>query len=125
MMVRLGGLVFAFGAVALTGCGSSAAKQALPKTSPGHALIVEDTVGTNPDAWYDPTPLRITVGGTITWTNRDQEPHDATSFAAGFSSGPIPTGGSYRWTATRPGTFHYFCTLHPNMHGVIVVKRRH
>jgi plastocyanin len=112
-------------AVVLAGCGSSGVRQALPKTVATHPLIVGNTTGKGPDAWYDPTPVRVNVGQAIRWVNRDQEPHDVTSFGANISSGPIPYRGSFTWIPTRPGTFTYFCTLHPGMHGTIVVLPKH
>lgn len=111
----------AFVAVLAGGCSSSPTKPSLPKAPPTHPLIVEHPGG-SPDALYDPDPIHVTVGQSITWTNKDHEPHDVTSFKGGFSSGPIAYSATYTWHATTPGTFHYFCTLHPDMHGVIVVS---
>jgi plastocyanin len=105
----------------LSSCGGSGHKNVLPPAPPMHPLIVQHPGG-NPDAFYDPDPAHLKVGQTITWTNKDHEPHDVTSFAGGFSSGPFAFGTSYRWTAVRPGTFHYFCTLHPDMHGLLVIR---
>jgi plastocyanin len=107
--------------LALSSCGGSSQKQVLPPAPPRHPLIVQHPGG-NPDAFYDPDPIHIKAGQTITWTNKDHEPHDVTSFAGGFSSGPFAFGTSYRFTPTRSGTYHYFCTLHPDMHGVLVVR---
>jgi plastocyanin len=110
--------------IVVAGCGShvTAQKQVLPRTTHTRPLIVENTTGKGPDAWYDPDPIRAHVGQAITWVNHDREPHDVTSFDANISSNPIPYKGSFTWTPTRAGTFHYFCTLHPGMHGKIIVQ---
>jgi plastocyanin len=110
----------------LAGCGShaTAPKQVLPRAADTHPLIVENTTNKGTDAWYDPNPIHAQVGQSITWVNHDKEPHDVTSFDANFSSGPIPYRGSYTWVASRAGTFRYFCTLHPGMHGAIVVQAK-
>ena len=107
--------------VLLAGCASSANAPSEPKAPPTRPLIVEHKGGA-PDALYDPDPIHVSIGQTITWTNRDHEPHDVTSFTGGFSSGPIAFSAHFRWRAAKAGTFHYFCTLHPDMHGVIVVR---
>lgn len=107
----------------LAGCGASSSGANEPKAPPTRPLIVEHKGGA-PDALYVPNPIRVSVGQTVTWTNKDHEPHDVTSFAGGFSSGPIAYGTHYRWRATKPGTFHYFCTLHPDMHGVVIVHAK-
>jgi plastocyanin len=87
-----------------------------------HPQIVPNTQGSSPDSWYEPDPIRVRVGQTITWTNQDTDPHDVTADDGTFASGPIGAGGSFRWTPTRPGTYRYICTLHPEMHGEIIVR---
>ncbi len=91
-------------------------------TSPTRPLIVMNPRG-NPDAFYQPNPIRVKAGQFITWTNKDGDPHDVTAYSGAFASGPIPASGNWRWVLTRPGTYKYFCTLHPEMHGLIVVSK--
>jgi amicyanin len=73
------------------------------------------------DFAFQPGTITITVGDTVTWTNRDPVVHTATSTAGAFDSGELGTGESYRVTFTEPGTFDYLCTPHPSMTGRIVV----
>jgi len=73
---------------------------------------------------FDPTPLTIPVGTTVVWTNQDTAPHSATSdpgSAFTFDTCLLQKGQSGKITFTTPGTFTYFCTVHPNMHASVVV----
>ena len=116
-------VAWSFIAAILAGCGSSAAspKPTVPSYSATQPVIVEHEGG-NPDALYLPDPIKVRIGQEVTWTNDDGDPHDVTAYSGAFASGPIPSGGSWRWIATRPGTYRYFCTVHPEMHGTIIVR---
>jgi len=71
---------------------------------------------------FQPTPLTIPVGTTVVWTNQDPVMHTATSDTAGvFDTGLLQKGQSGRVTFNTAGTFTYHCTVHPNMHGTVVV----
>jgi plastocyanin len=69
-------------------------------------------------------PQRITVkpGTTVTWTNDDDDSHTVASSAKLFKSGPLDTGDKFSFTFTTPGTYAYFCSVHPQMTGAIVVE---
>ena len=71
---------------------------------------------------FSPQTLTIQVGDTVTWTNRDDVQHSATSTTGAFDSGLRPQGQSYSFTFTEPGTYDYLCTPHPTMTGQIVVQ---
>lgn len=71
---------------------------------------------------FDPGTLTVPAGTTVTWVNHDEVPHTVASSDKRFtSSGPLDTGDSYSYKFTTPGTYTYFCTLHPFMTGKIVV----
>ncbi len=108
----------------LAGCGAASGQgTAHPSIREmTHPRIVPNPSG-HPDSFYLPNPIRVHVGQAITWTNRDTDLHDVTSRDGWFSSGTLPAGGRFRWVALRPGTYPYFCTLHPDMHGVVIVTR--
>ena len=75
---------------------------------------------------FDPTPLTIPVGTTVVWTNQDTAPHTATSDAGSafvFDTGMLQKGQSGKITFTTAGTFTYFCSVHPNMHGTVTVTQ--
>ena len=69
-------------------------------------------------------PQRITVkaGTTVTWINEDDAPHTITSSSKLFKSKALDTEDKFAFTFTTPGTYAYFCSLHPHMTGVIVVE---
>ncbi|MGO9804364.1 MAG: cupredoxin family copper-binding protein [Steroidobacteraceae bacterium] len=69
-------------------------------------------------------PLTITVkaGSTVTWTNRDEEPHTVVSLSGLFRSAALDTNDSFSFRFDTPGTYYYICTIHPRMTGTIVVQ---
>ena len=72
---------------------------------------------------FNPTPLTVPVGTKVVWTNQQpQVPHTVTSDMPGvFDSGAIQSGGTFSFTFMQAGTVTYHCTIHPNMHGTVVV----
>ncbi len=75
------------------------------------------------DHAFTPAELTISTGTKVTWTNHDQDPHTVVQRGApsGFHSSALDTNDSYSYTFTTPGTYTYFCTLHPAMVGKITV----
>jgi plastocyanin len=73
---------------------------------------------------FSPATLTVHAGTRVTWTNRDDEPHTVTSSGnpRAFASGVLDTDGSFAFTFDKPGTYPYYCAIHPHMTGVIVVK---
>jgi amicyanin len=69
-------------------------------------------------------PQRITVkaGTTVTWTNDDDVPHTVASSSKVFKSKALDTANKFSFTFTTPGTYDYFCSLHPHMTGAVVVE---
>ena len=75
------------------------------------------------DYAYDPDPITIPVGGTVTWTNQDGVPHTATGRdREALQSGGIAGGDAYSETFDEAGTYEYFCEFHANMEGTVVVE---
>jgi len=73
---------------------------------------------------YDPPTLTVAPGTRVTWVNRDDVPHTATSSTRprAFDSGALDTDMRFSHTFTTPGTYDYFCAVHPKMTGRIIVK---
>jgi plastocyanin len=71
---------------------------------------------------FHPARIVVTRGTRIVWTNSDSDPHTIKSKAAGWSSSALDTGKSFSRVATKAGTFHYICTIHPFMHGTVIVR---
>jgi plastocyanin len=73
---------------------------------------------------FSPASLTIDVGGTVTWTNNDQAPHDITTTSSpeALKSPTLSKGMSWSHTFTTPGTYVYICSIHPDMRATLVVK---
>jgi|SRR6516165_4535425 plastocyanin len=71
---------------------------------------------------FSPQNLEITTGTTVTWTNRDDVPHNVVSTDKIFKSKTMDTDEKFSYTFTTPGTYKYFCSIHPRMTAIVVVK---
>lgn len=89
----------------------------IPAARAATASIVID------DYAFQPTELRIAAGTAVTWENRDSSPHNVVSSATPrvFRSRTMGTGEGFSFTFAEPGTYRYFCSLHPHMQAVVVV----
>jgi plastocyanin len=71
---------------------------------------------------FAPSTLTIPVGTQVVWINRDDEPHLIASAGGQFaSSHALDTSDSYVVTFSKPGTYAYYCSIHPMMVGTIIV----
>ena len=70
---------------------------------------------------FQPEVLKVKVGAKVTWTNDDAVAHTVTADTNSFASGNLQPAGSFSFTFTRPGTYAYHCSIHPSMHGSVVV----
>ena len=72
---------------------------------------------------FSPKELKVKAGTTVTWTNHDDIPHGIASSNNAFKkSRALDTDDSYSFTFTAPGTYQYFCYIHPHMVGSIIVE---
>ncbi len=83
--------------------------------SPASAVSVDNFT-------FNPQKLTVKVGTTVTWTNKDDIPHAIAAVAKEFKSKVLDTDNSFSFTFTTPGSYDYFCSLHPHMTGTIVVE---
>jgi amicyanin len=81
-----------------------------------------DTVVKIENFTFNQQRVTIKVGTTVTWVNEDDIPHTATSSTKLFNSKTLDTNDKFSFTFTTPGTYEYFCALHPHMKGSIVVE---
>ena len=73
---------------------------------------------------FTPAALTAKAGTTVTWTNKDDIPHGIGATSNAFpKSKALDTDDSYSFTFATPGTYQYFCYLHPKMVGSIVVEQ--
>lgn len=71
---------------------------------------------------YAPTTLTVRVGTQITWTNRDDIPHTVVAEDKTFKSRVLDTDEKFTLTPTKPGTYKYYCSIHPKMTAKVVVE---
>lgn len=72
---------------------------------------------------FGPKDLNVPVGTKVTWVNDDQIPHTVAETHKVFRSGALDTNDSFSWVFNTPGEYEYFCALHPQMIGKIVVSQ--
>ncbi|WP_085633924.1 MULTISPECIES: cupredoxin family copper-binding protein [unclassified Pseudomonas] len=72
---------------------------------------------------FGPKDLTVAVGTKVTWVNDDQIPHTVAETHKAFRSGALDTDDTFSWVFDTPGEFDYFCVLHPQMIGKIVVTQ--
>lgn len=116
---RFGLILGAIGAAALLAAG-------LPSLgAAGNAVVDAGAKTTTIDIdnfAFAPPDLTIAAGTTVTWKNEDDEVHRVTDDHKALSSAALDTDDSYSHTFTKPGVYHYFCSVHPYMVGKIIVK---
>jgi plastocyanin len=104
-----------------------------PESSEVTASTTTNSISIPPDSStlttdaYQPNPVQVSVGDTITWTNDDAQPHTVTSGEnvtpdGLFDSGIMAPAATFEHTFTEAGEFPYFCLLHPNMVGTVNVS---
>lgn len=97
----------------------NSAAQATPPNGVDHVQIK--------DFVYAPATITVPTGTTVTFTNDDSSPHTATSGTSPtpdgvFDSGTLSKGDSKTVKLTKPGTFAYYCAIHPFMKATVTVK---
>jgi plastocyanin len=76
------------------------------------------------DFAFNPKTITVKSGEKITWINRDEEPHTVVSVGKKFQkSSGLDTDQEFSIIAGAPGTYEYFCSVHPKMTGTIVVEK--
>ena len=71
---------------------------------------------------FGPGTLTVPAGTTVTWTNRDDIPHTVVSTDGVFKSKVLDTDEKFSFTFSKPGTYPYFCSIHPKMTGKVIVQ---
>jgi plastocyanin len=72
---------------------------------------------------FSPAALTVRVGDTVTWMQHDEAPHDVvtTSAPVAFRSPRLSAGQSWSYTFQQPGTYSYYCSVHPDMRASVTV----
>jgi plastocyanin len=71
---------------------------------------------------FGPESITVPAKTTVTWVNRDDVPHVIASTDGVFRSKALDTDDKYSYTFDKPGTYSYFCAVHPKMVGKVIVK---
>ncbi len=106
--------------VTVTEPGSPAAASAIPAPAASSAPITEAAVAIA-DMVYDPARVEVSAGAIVRWTNDDAVVHTVTARDGSFNSGVMKTGDEFSLTFDAPGTYDYFCAIHPLQGGQVVV----
>ncbi|MDB6028029.1 MAG: amicyanin [Verrucomicrobiales bacterium] len=100
--------------IAITAAVSVASLAAETKTDPNRVKITNFN--------FTPRALTIHTGTKVTWVNEDDVPHTVTSPEKKFKSRALDTDEAFTYTFSTPGTYTYFCSVHPHMTGKIIVQ---
>lgn len=101
--------------VVLALAGLSSLERALAASSPAAEVRIDNFS-------FTPATLSVKAGTQITWTNGDDIPHTVVSEDQSFKSKVLDTDEEFTFTASKPGTYTYFCSIHPKMTGKVVVE---
>lgn len=71
---------------------------------------------------FSSATITVPAGTTVRWTNRDDIPHTVVSDDKAFKSKALDTDENFTYTFTKPGTYGYFCSIHPKMIAKVVVQ---
>jgi plastocyanin len=113
-------------AAALVGCtpkpdGASEMKAATGAAEESSGPVQEISID---NFTFAPATVTIAPGTRVVWVNHDDVPHTATSTSKPkrFDTGTLDTDQKHAHVFTEPGTYNYFCAVHPKMTGQIIVK---
>ena len=91
-------------------------------SAPSFAVSGEPAKIVIKDFMFTPMSLTVTAGSMVIWANKDDEPHTIVSDTGLFRSGALDTDESFSFKFDKPGTYHFTCSIHPRMVGLIVVQ---
>jgi plastocyanin len=109
---------------------ASLVARAIPVTQPGGGpqAAGDSTSGSSPvtidNFSFSPVALTVAAGTTVKWTNHDDIPHTVTERDHKFKSKALDTDDTFSHTFDEPGTYEYFCSLHPKMTAKVVVQAK-
>lgn len=108
---------FATALAALLAGGSLAWPAARAADQPASQIVIDNFA-------FAPKSLTVKAGTTVVWINRDEEPHTVVYSGAArlFKSKPLDTNDSFSFRFAQPGTYKYYCSVHPHMTGVVIVQ---
>jgi plastocyanin len=104
-------------------CAAALVSNSRPAAAAAAASAARATI-TIRDYSFHPAVLTIAKGTRVVWINQDDDAHivESKDGPVTFQSPGLDTGRKYGFTFRRPGTYHYICSVHPYMHGTVVVR---
>jgi len=108
-------LLLTLGAMALIGCDHHAVETPTTVDAPEARVSIDNFS-------FSPTNLMVHPGTRVTWTNCDDVPHTVTESVKAFSSSALDTDQTFSRLFDKPGTYSYYCAVHPHMTGKVIVK---
>jgi amicyanin len=131
--LKMSGL-FAAGAIVLAACGGGGGKTAagndmagmdMGAQPAGNTASASTPVATNAvditNFAFSPATITVKAGSTVVWTNDDSIQHDITFDGGDIASNDLNHNDTFSHTFPTAGTFHYICSIHPFMHGTVIV----
>lgn len=115
LVILLAGLA---GFPALAGCFSDRPSSAANPMEPAGGAVAAKISGFA----FVPKDIVVSTGDTVTWTNEDGTIHTVTAGDGSFGSPILQGGETYSFTPSSPGSFPYFCNVHPFMRGTLSVR---
>ena|SRR5579871_2439517 len=124
---KIASLISVAAAFSIVGC--SQGSSATSTDAPSHSVLEGRTIAPSDQNQvtidnFNFTPATITVpaGTIVTWINHDDVPHTVTANDGQFASKALDTDDRYSHVFSVPGTYAYFCAVHPHMTGQVIVK---
>lgn len=98
----------------------------VPAAAPAKAAMSADVSGSAAvsisQMRFNAPTVTIKAGGSVTWTNNEGAPHTVTADDGSFGSSRLGAGDSFSHTFSEPGTYTYYCQVHPMMRATVVVE---
>jgi plastocyanin len=96
--------------------GTTAATPGPAAPAAGNAISIDNFA-------FAPATLTVHSGSTVTWTNKDEEPHTVVANDGSFHSPGMGSQATFSYTFMTAGKFDYVCSIHPYMHATVVVTK--
>jgi amicyanin len=130
----LTGALLVIGALVLAACGAAGGKSgggdgnmagmnmaAPPVAKVGSTTPVASNAVQIKKFAFSPATVTVKAGSTVVWTNSDPVQHDITFDSGGIASSVLNHNDTFSHTFQAAGTYHYICSIHPFMHGTVIV----
>jgi plastocyanin len=128
-LLTVGGL-FAAAAIVLATVGLGGGKSAAGNNMASMAMSGQTAGASTPVATdavdiknfaFSPAMITVTAGSTVVWTNADSIQHDITFDGGSIASSVLNHNDTFSHTFPTAGTYQYICSIHPFMHGTVIV----